>query len=434
MLGLSRFLGLGLGWLRQRTTSLSGEPGWGGPWPSYRREPSTAELLAAYRDTAYYCANLNAAGVARIPLRLYVITQRDQPAPKCPTRTLHGQTHRYLGYCAATAKLLRSAERVEEVVEHPLLDLLGQPCRQDDTVLMTRFDLFSVTQLYLEIVGIAYWLIERNRLDVPVCAWPLLPTSVRAVRSPESRRVVDHYEYGFGTRRRCYRPEEIVVFRVPHPGDPYHGGYSPLHAAFERIGVAQDYLRQTQSLLSNRARPDAIVSPSHPDGVIGEPEARRLETSFNNRFRGAGNGGIYVSRDSLRVDPLSFSPKDLGELAETELSINQIARAFDIPLSMLHRDSNRANAEQGRVQHANDALWPRLVRLQEQLNARLTQMFDPGGRLFLAFDDPVPENVQQKLRLREVNLRLGVTTINEERTEDGRPPVPWGDEPTTAGP
>lgn len=56
-------------------------------------------------------------------------------------------------------------------------------------------------------------------------------------------------------------------------------------------------------------------------------------------------------------------------------------------------------------------------------------LFDPSGRLFLRFDDPVKESVELKLRNRAMNLRLGFTTINEERAEEGYPPVPWGDEP-----
>jgi hypothetical protein len=55
--------------------------------------------------------------------------------------------------------------------------------------------------------------------------------------------------------------------------------------------------------------------------------------------------------------------------------------------------------------------------------------FDPDGRLFVAFDDPVPENEAEKRENRKLEPPVRVQTINEVREEDGLDPVPWGDEP-----
>jgi HK97 family phage portal protein len=312
---------------------------------------------------------------------------------------------------------------VEEVLEHPLIDLLRNPCCDGKVPLLNQFDLFELTQLYQELTGRAYWYIEHDGLGRPRAIWILDPQQVRPIQRRGSERVIDGYEVGRGADRRLYAPEEVIGFRVPDPLDPQLGGFSPLAAVFERIHVTRRYLSQTRAILENRARPDAVISPSHPDGVIGEAEAKRLEASFNQRFRGSGAGGVLVAKDSLRIEPLSFNPKDLGELAENQVSFEHIARAFDIPLALLHRDVNRASAEQGRLQHAKDAILPRITRLQEQLNQRLVPLYDTTGRLFLAFDDPVPENVELELRIRESNLRLGVTTINEERAALGLEPV-----------
>lgn len=210
---------------------------------------------------------------------------------------------------------------------------------------------------------------------------------------------------------------------MPDPADPYTGGLSPLRAAFERASVTRKYLSQTQSFLDNRARPDAIISPTDTGGCIGEAERKRLAAAFKDKFQGAGTGGVLFSEGSVRIEPLSFNPKDLGELADSQASFEHIARAFDVPLSLLYRDANRASAEQGRLQHAKDAILPRITRIAEQINCRLAPLFDPSGRLFVAFDDPVPENVELELRIRESNLRLGVTTIDEERAELGLEPM-----------
>ena len=55
--------------------------------------------------------------------------------------------------------------------------------------------------------------------------------------------------------------------------------------------------------------------------------------------------------------------------------------------------------------------------------------YDPTGRLFLASEDPVPVNRELSARERELNLKYGVVTVNEVRSEQGLPPVSWGDAP-----
>ena len=55
--------------------------------------------------------------------------------------------------------------------------------------------------------------------------------------------------------------------------------------------------------------------------------------------------------------------------------------------------------------------------------------YDPSGRLFLASEDPTPQEQARVLRQQESDLKFGVRTVNEIRAERGLPPVPWGDRP-----
>ena len=75
------------------------------------------------------------------------------------------------------------------------------------------------------------------------------------------------------------------------------------------------------------------------------------------------------------------------------------------------------------------AISPRLKRRDEKLNEQFVPLFDPSGRLFLASEDPVPINRELNAKEQELNLKYGVVTINEVRSENGLPPVPWGDVP-----
>lgn len=396
----------------------------------YRKQkrPDAKKLLEAYRDTPYFCANLNARGVARVPLRLYVRTGKGQRKALCPTRSVSSARLKAFGADPWIVRKMANAENVEEVTDHPLLDLLNMPCVDENGIpLMSRGDLFEITELYQEIVGRAFWLIERSGLlGSPMKIWLLNPANM-TIKS--EKRLIDYYEYQVGPTTQRLEPEDVIFFRFPDPNNPYTGGLSPLEATFGRVNVSEGYLGHQQAWLDNKARPDAMVSPEEQ---MGPAEVKRLERMLNSRFRGGGSGGLFVNGTKLNFTPLTFAPRDMAALMEANATVEQICRAFDTPLSMVNKDSTRANAEEGRSQHATDAILPRCSRLQETLNARLVPMFDDSGRLFLAYDDPVPENRQLEADLRAKALGTGEKTINECRQEEGFEPVDWGNEPWLA--
>src|SRR5262245_29021310 len=73
---------------RKSSPMPSGDRGWtiwNAPWLSARQEPTALQLLEAYADTAYYCANINARAVANSPLRLFVRTRPGEAPTKHPS-------------------------------------------------------------------------------------------------------------------------------------------------------------------------------------------------------------------------------------------------------------------------------------------------------------------------------------------------------------
>lgn len=391
-----------------------------------QRIPDDIEILDYFRDTAFACANLNADAVARTRLRLYVRTARGQPSPKCQAIPITKATRRRLVESGRAA----AGMVVDEVEDHPVLKLMERPCQQEGVEYLNGFDLLAYTQLYQEIIGSAYWLPDFDGvLGIPSALWILPSQYVTPKRNTWNSRVLDYYEYSAGGRIEKFQPNELIAFRFPSLEDPYIGSFSPLKAAFGRIGLSEKHLAQAQAMLDNRSRMDAVITPGHPDQPLGREERIRLEKRIKAKFSRGGTRSVLIPSVPLKVEPIVWPPKDIGELAESSAAAEQIARVFGVPLSMLNRDANRASSEQGRQQHAKDTVTPRLRRLEGVLNSRLLPFYDPSGRLFFAFDDPVPENVELNAKVRKLNLESNYTTINEERSEDKWDPVPWGDEP-----
>jgi len=382
------------------------------------RNPTPNELMAELKATAWTCATINAAVCASFPPRLYVATAARQPAPKCQTKSISRQGERRLRTAPHLGAYTKAARRIEEVSDHPLLTLLEQV-----NPIHNAFDLWELTTLYQEVHGSAYWCVERDGLGVPTEIWILPAQNVTAERERGSRNIVDYYEYRSGASRQRFDPGQIIHFRYPNPRDPYRSGMSPLQASFEQVSLAGEYTALRQARMQNRAIPDAIISG---DDSLGEEERDRLEAQWNQKFRRGGAGRVVIGDQGLRVQLLNQSMGDLAALADMKATKEDIANAFHVPLSMLTTNTNLANIQAAEHQHMSKAIAPRLQRRDEKLNEQLIPLYDPSRRLFLASEDPVPINRELSAKEKELDLKYGVVTINEDRMERGLEPVPWG--------
>src|SRR5258708_11170971 len=236
---------------------------------------------------------MNAAVCASFPPKLYVTTKPGEARPKCLTKGISRKCLKRLQSDPHLEMHTRSAEHIEEVTQHPLLDLLAQVNPTHNA-----FDLWELTTLYQEVHGSAYWLLDLGPLGVPQQIWILPSQNVTPRRGPDSTRLVDYYAYRTGSREQLFRPDQIVHFRYPDPRDPYLGGLSPLRACFEHVSPTSDFAAFKKAKFENQAVPDAIVSPEE---VIGEEERDRLEAQWNARFRRGGTGEAVVAEGALRV-------------------------------------------------------------------------------------------------------------------------------------
>ena len=147
--------------------------------PRRHRQPSPIELLAELKSTAWACASINASVCAAHPPRLFVSVAPGLPRPRCLTRSLDADTLARLKSVRGQTPGLATAQ-VEEVVDHPLLSLLQQV-----NPVHNRFDLWELTELYLEVAGSAYWLLDFDaRLNIPSAIWILPAHLVQPRRMP----------------------------------------------------------------------------------------------------------------------------------------------------------------------------------------------------------------------------------------------------------
>lgn len=398
----------------------------------FRRKlvPEDAALLREYKRVIYTCANLNVNNVVSTPLRLYIKRETNSEATLLrrgiETKVISKRTKDFLSSQAPLQKALKQFVDIEEVVTHPVLDLLTKGNRLP---FFNGQRLFELSQLYQELIGKAYWLIENDPiLGIPSDIW-LLPAhwlKPRSTGKTSARKVIDHYELVlpgvYQEKNPKYRAEDILSFLMPNPVNPYVGGISPLVAAFDVNDVASKQLSLENSLLDNEGRPDLVFSPK-PDSAIGPDESERMERQYKTRFGRGRTGGMWVMEDPMDMHQLNYNPRDLARLEVHKVSKNEIANAYGVPYAMISDAShNREQLEASEIQHAKHAIVPRLNRNVAVLNDPdygLISRFDDSGKLFFAYDDPIPENEEIKVLKIRGFVQDGIWSPNEGRKEDG---------------
>jgi len=421
---------------RYLTGSVSLLDGYG--YRGAKLKPFNYDLaVRQFNSWVYVATMLNANRAAAQPLRLFVRKQSGR-TPLFTTRPL---TRRQKAYFVGDAQLQPSRyvlykaatdipEGYEEVVEqHPLMTLL-------ETVnpWQNGYQLTALRHVYQQLTGNAYQhIVIDQRLGIPSELWVMPAQWVDIVPGERgSGQFVEGYVYGRDTPvRREFKPDEVDHFKYPNPRDLHYGmgkveagwycgpsaaGVLPLNEAMHEHDTA---------LYQNNARPDyAVIIKNVTDGVA----LKRHATDMNKLLRGQRKAGkLLALGGDTEVVPLGWPPKDMAGRAEM---LEEIAGVFGVPMSMLKsNDPNRANAEQGDRGWLMNTIAPMLAMDEQRLNECMLPRYSIEDDAFLAYDNPLPENIEQEHKHGVENVAAGIVTVNERRAELGLPPMKGGDEP-----
>lgn len=404
------------------------------------RSPSAIELVRENLATAFTCANLNAQLIASTPLRLYVRkTKRKTKSwlmERGETRPVSFKTAKWLQ--KTQTKMMSDATDVQEVTNHPLLDLLAHPMSMaDDSVGASEYTLFEHTQAFQEIVGRCFWWKEPGGNGPPKALWILAPQLVQEYPGTDGKRIIDKYVFMSPWGKQDYDPSEIVPFRMPDLYTAgYLGGMSPLRAVIEKVRLARQVDANASSTLINQGKPSALFVPKGDEmgGGIGRDEVQRVVASMRMAFARGGQGGIAVTEFPGSLEILQWPVKDIIDISMYTMTRTDIANAFDVPTTLLDRkDSNLASAETGDYAHAKYAGIPRLKRNEAAMNQFLISEYDdsplPDRQLFLAYDKPEGlSNPTADFERARNGANIGAFSVNDVLRLAGEPEIgPGGD-------
>ncbi len=261
--------------------------------------------------------------------------------------------------------------------------------------------------------------------------WALHPDQVTvsiSVRGPllYGVRTGSGYVDPLGRGSFRYDLDAGTILHIRGHGD---GGYavapSPLALHRSTIESSQSQIAYGASFYRNGARPGLVVQM--PGNATVE-QKRALRDQITADHGGSGNAGrAIVLGGGEDVRPIGLSQGDAQYLESAQFSIEEIARIFRVPATILKGHGDKLPLEQERDRWLTFGLVPRLKRIEAALYAD-QDLFGSASRMWPRFDTSgeVRGDVATETERLHKLVQVGILLPDEARAEIGRDPLPNG--------
>lgn len=303
---------------------------------------------------------------------------------------------------------------LEEIDEHPFIDLMGKV-----NPFFNKFELWTLTSIFLELTGNAYWWMVKDQLGVPRELWHIPSNWVKVIPSKETFIAGYAIQSPGQATPTPFQESEIIHFKYPSPFSMFYGA-GPLVAAQYGVDLNNQIKLYGINFLMNQAQPSGVL---YTEDSLTTEQWNRLTTLWNDKHRGAERAGkMAILEKGLKYQQVG---QGLAELNFQDISRSirdEILAVFGVPASKLGlvEDVNRANAEANDYTYQKETIEPRLRLIEEKLNEKLIPMYDVG--LEVHFVSPVPQDKEFRLREIAEHIRTGYSSIDDERVEDDLEP------------
>lgn len=395
----------------------------------------------------YVCVGINAKEVASVPIRLYTTKPRAARdfamAPVPPDRLEFLRTNE------AVAPSVRSqveratfdGQSVEEItdIRHPWNKIHREP-----NPYLHWFDTLELTVMYRQLLGSAHWYRTDDGTGVPDGLWPLPSHALEQVareKQPEAgwlwrgsvfdmvfpeeaSQGISASQVGGNDRTDRFLPEsDVIHFRRVNPKHPYGKGLSAVRAGLLPIDTSVLMQEYRKAVIENDGTPTFAL---FTDKKLQEKMVGEILDGYARQREEVGAGMPAVFHGGLKPETLGLSPRELDFRSGADQVRDEIAAIFEVPVAYLKTENvNKANDLAAQRRHRSMTVRPMCSRIESELNTRLIWPFF-GDDFFLAFDNPVPEDVMETAERHQKYFFSGAMTPNEIRAEI---PLPASDDP-----
>lgn len=390
----------------------------------------SASLTDYRRSLVYACTTLRADMLAGLPLRLYRWTDDDEVEGRAldlRQPIMRAGKPRHVGGIGLTAR--RSLVEVEGA---PLIAMLSRPnedwsmramLRQIETALC----LVGQAHLHLhrtspeggsgKLTGFSF--VKHSRIDV-----------VKA-GAEDAARTIAGWTLDRGKRsQKSLVSADVAWLRYVDPDDPDYGCLAPAQVAALGSEAYGQAMRSNLDIFRKGLRAGAIITPPEESSTLGWDQVDEMQADVDRQLRSARNNhNVAVMPYRFGIERLDITPHDAEFVALLEFAIEDVARAFKVPIEMVggtRRTYQNAEA-------ADRALWARCLEpeaawIAEELTASFIPAAGLGPEYVLGFDlcDVTALQDDETLRWTRDKEAIGIGAMlpNEWRSEMGMPELP----------
>lgn len=304
-----------------------------------------------------------------------------------------------------------------EVTQHPFLRLMQRP---NPLYEMTSAACWRLLQIYLEVKGEGYFLMEFDAMGRPVELWPLPSHWVQ--QTP----YLGHPFYEIRTTGGLIRQipvDDVFCMKDLNPLDPYKRGLGSAEALADEIETDEYAAKFQKKFFYNDATPATLIAMPN-----SKPEQRkRFLEEWQAKYRGPFNShGVATIDGDVTVTKLAENMRDMDMMEGRKFLRDAVLEHFGVPREIMGitENSNRATADAAQYIYAQNVLTPRLGRREEAINTQILPLFGPG--LIWHFDDVIPRSQEFDKGLALDGWNAGLLTKDEARELLGKEPLESG--------
>lgn len=278
-----------------------------------------------------------------------------------------------------------------------------------------QFQLIHQMMVSMGLHGTSIVHVERNSRMQPVGLTPLHPyqTQILPAKNSTGREFI---------HMGRVLPREDVLFSMWFNSPQALTSLSPLSSQRSMMGLSLALDRYLAQWYAEGGTPSGILETERP---LTAEAATNLRNQWEAQHRKHRRPAVLT--DGLKWRPIQASAVDMDYVNTYELILQQVARIYRIPPSLLNiktSSTDYANVEQSSINFLVYTLQPLLRRMEIALSKVLPPgqyvRFDPSSLLRL--------DAKTAAEVDRIRIASGTRNPNEVRLRDGLQPYDGGDE------
>lgn len=332
-------------------------------------------------STAYACVRILAESIASLPIKVYRETNNGN----------------------------------ERVKDHPLTAIL----KSEPNDVQTAFEWKEMMQGTVGLRGNAYTFIERDASYRPTRLIPILNSDIDPLKTDQ----------GYGIR---YKINGMVyeAYDVIHLRSLMTNGYiglSPIAVLRNTFGMAIAGQEHGARTFKNGAMIPGIIEM--PTGIDPE-KVDKMRSEWDKHHAGVQNSGRpAILYGGMSWKDVGFNNKDAQFLESRKFDVEEIARAYRIPLHLLQHTEKSTSwgsgIEEQNIAFVEYTLRPWIERWEETLGRVLLTQQEKREGFFLRFNIDALLRGDFKTRMEgyKTAIESGIWSINEVRRKEDEPSI-----------